>query len=425
MDSSAGALSEARAQLARIEQRLRASHGELYHDLALHAQVLREGLLGAVRQAVFHLATQVVPERYAELDPAERSGLQERLVLLVQRCGSLLTLEQLIVLARQIQDEQLRQRRREQRRLLERLETEGPGRRAGPGPGRQSGATEGMDPRGSVRLRLDLPLSADLFSAGVPGLAGLGALTGGGEESTEDDGSEQDDDIDDTDEEGGDEEEDDSEESDDETAEIESDEDEDEDQTVMGSGSADVMQALFAMASASLGRPPHSGAPEPEPPGDDPETAPPTLLPGQPLELLRWWAALDQALQRRLRNLSHAVNLELLRLRLCRSLLPVSLLEAVLEGRIDPMPAPPNLLRLVLPFGPQGGQLETLAVLLRTSDLEYEQPRLRSCRRRLERRRAEVRKMAQQYRHWQRRTRALEAEQQWLQDGQATPPTRP
>ncbi len=406
MDSSAGALSDARAQLGRIEQRLRASHGELYRDLALHAQVLREGLLPAVRQAVFHLATQVVPERYAELDPDERSRLQEHLALLVQRCGSLLTLEQLIVLARQIQDEQQRQRRRDQRRLLERLEGETPARRPPPGEA-------AIEPRGSVRLRLDLPLSAELFSSGVPGLAGLGALTGGGDETAEnsedDDGQEPDDDED--------EQEDDGEEAD-ETGPLG-------DDAGMGHGGPDVMQTLFALASASLGRQPPPGSGEADPPADGPRTAATTFLPGQPLELLRWWGALDQAIQRRLRNLSHAVNLELLRLGLCRSLLPVSLLEAVLEGRIDPMPAPANLLRLVLPFAPQGGQLDTLAVLLRTSDLEYEQPRLRSCRRRLERRRAEVRKMAQQYRHWQRRARALEAERQWLQDDQATPPTAP
>jgi hypothetical protein len=422
LDSSAGALNDARGQLGRIEQRLRASHGELYHDLALHAQVLREGLLPAVRQAVFHLATQVVPERYAELDPHERRRLQEHLALLVQRCGSLLTLEQLIVLARQIQDEQQRQRRRDQRRLLERLEAEAPARRPRPGEA-------AIEPRGSVQLRLDLPLSAELFSSGVPGLAGLGALTGGGDgnaQASEDDddgdnGQEPDDDND------NDEDQDELEEDDGE----EDDEEEDDgtgplgDDAAMGHGGPDVMQTLFALASASLGRQPPPGTGEADPPADAARSAATTFLPGQPLELLRWWAALDQAIQRRLRNLSHAVNLELLRLGLCRSLLPVSLLEAVLEGRIDPMPAPANLLRLVLPFAPQGGQFDTLAVLLRTSDLEYEQPRLRSCRRRLERRRAEVRKMAQQYRHWQRRARALEAERQWLQDDQATPPTPP
>jgi hypothetical protein len=143
------------------------------------------------------------------------------------------------------------------------------------------------------------------------------------------------------------------------------------------------------------------------------------------MQLLGWWQALDLALQRRLRNLSHALNVDLLRLRLTRSLMPVNLLEAVLQGQIDPKPAPANLLRLQLPFASAVGgmQLESLGLLLRCGDLEFAMPPLRTCRKRLEQQRHELRKMAQRHRHWQRRLHALEAEQQWLQDdGQVNPP---
>jgi len=80
-----------------------------------------------------------------------------------------------------------------------------------------------------------------------------------------------------------------------------------------------------------------------------------------------------------------------------------------------------------LPFGPDGmaGQLEAIGLLLRSADLEFDQARLRTCRRRLERRRQDVSKMARQYRHWQRRARSLEAEQQWLEDSQTNLPTPP
>ena len=160
-----------------------------------------------------------------------------------------------------------------------------------------------------------------------------------------------------------------------------------------------------------------------------------SLMPQDAPSLLAWWEALDGALQRRLRNLSNAVNGELLRLGITRSHLPIALLDAVLKGQLDPLPAPANLVRLQMPFGgdspasngaggpggfPFGGPLDMVALLLRPTDLEFETPSLRVCRRRLEQNRARLRTMAQRHRYWQRRVQALEAERQWFQD---SPPT--
>jgi hypothetical protein len=132
---------------------------------------------------------------------------------------------------------------------------------------------------------------------------------------------------------------------------------------------------------------------------------------------------MELALGRRLRNLSHAINVELLRAGVNRSLLPVSLLDAVLSGQLETLAAPANLLRLPLPFGGNGGrpQAQTMAVLLRSVELELEEPRLRTCRRRLQQHRQEVRRMAQQFRRLQRRLRIHQAEQLWLQDIRPTP----
>lgn len=545
MESSATALTEAQAHLHQLRQRLEQSNPALYRDLALYLQVLRAGLPQAVLQASFHLATQVVPARYTALDTAERLGLQRRLQQLVQRCNALLTVEQLIVLARQVRAEQQRLRRREQRRLLAAMaaaagedpeeshdhDTPGP---SGDGSGQDSGQTMGL-PRGSVQLGMDLPLSADLFAAGLPGLSGLSGLAaltsgseekggraagyGGGNAAEEDDA---DDDTahrghhgpDSADADGGQSNEargfdmrgynaqgdDDADEDDTDAdalidADAEADDlgdddadtggvgpdDDDEGRDAgdrshsrhrnrsgghQGSGSqgdraasqaasgfdaggepAHVFQALFAMASEAMGRLPASARDADD--GDDQDlnddsegsavsasasstdpdddSEPPYLLPRQPLELLHWWGAFDLALQRRLRNLSHAINLELLRLGLTRSLLPASLLDAVLRGQIEALPAPANLLRLSLPFSTDGmsAPMEALGLLLRGPDLEAEQPRLRTCRRRLEERRSELRTVARNYRHWQRRTLALEAEQQWLQDSRMAGPVQP
>ncbi|MEO1001668.1 MAG: hypothetical protein AAFX65_00980 [Cyanobacteria bacterium J06638_7] len=155
---------------------------------------------------------------------------------------------------------------------------------------------------------------------------------------------------------------------------------------------------------------------QPPPPWDSP------LLPGQPQALVTWLEGSEQALVRRLRNLSQAVNVELLRSGLGRTLLPVTLLEAALRGQVEPLSAPPNLLRVQLPLThPSGSQLESLAVLVRPADLELEHPRLRSCRARLQRHRQEIRRMADQHRRLQRRLQALEAERLWHQDSPRFP----
>jgi hypothetical protein len=140
-------------------------------------------------------------------------------------------------------------------------------------------------------------------------------------------------------------------------------------------------------------------------------------LPRDPLRQVSWWRHFDRALSRRLRNLSHALNVEMMRLGLAQGLLPLNLLDAVLEGQVEALPAPVNLLRLPLPLpSGHGGPTEVLALLLRPGDLEFDQPRLRTCRQRLEQRRRALRTMAKRYRIWQRRVTALEAEQQWFQD---------
>jgi hypothetical protein len=158
-------------------------------------------------------------------------------------------------------------------------------------------------------------------------------------------------------------------------------------------------------------------------PDDGPQPAPLSppwdspCLPDDPAALLDWMEGWERALVRRLRDLSHALNGELLRSGLSRSRLPLAVLEAALQGQVEARPAPANLLRLQLPVAhPLGGQLESVALLLRPADLELEHPRLRSCRARLQRHRQAVRRMAEQHRRLRRRLQALEAERLWHQE---------
>ena len=378
-------------QLSVIEAEVQSINPGIYRDLALYLQVLREGLLNAVRQACFHLATRFYPDRYCELPPEHRAGLHERIAELVQRCCSVLTVEQLVQLAGQIGRERLLQEQRRQREWLAQLGKAGDelsggtsaavdGAHLGGHPLDRIGMPEnppgrqGSDPVGSIRLNAALPLDMDRWQAlmAVPAEPSTGP-----EEDVE--------------------------------AELSA----TPGQTGNGGEGLDPLAGLLeghgeAVFDSLL----EAAAPAQFPPPWDS-----AVLPSDPQALQVWLEGFERALVRRLRNLSHALNVELLRSGLSRSLLPNSLLQAALQGQLEPQAAPANLLRLQVPLAPDGGgEIDSVAVLLRLSDLEVDQPRLRNCRSRWQRHRQQVRRMAERHRHLRRQLQRLEAERLWLQD---------
>jgi hypothetical protein len=349
-------------QLQALTRQLTASNPELYRHVALYLQVLRQVLPQRVQQACFHLATQVHPQRYVDLPEERRRLLLGQINELVSRCSSLLTVEQLVILASQISRERQRRERHDRQQLLEELSWDGgsPDRSPEPDP----------LPPGSVQIAMAPPLTGASFL--------MAALAGGPGPAADDAPS------------------------DDEEAQEEADGDTEGDEAVDDEQDDDEERASAEDRSLwQAGR-----------------------LPEDPEQVLRWMDGMELALARRLRNLSHAINVELLRGGVSRSLLPVSLLDAVLDGQLETMAAPANLMRLPLPFGAsRSPQAHTMAVLLRPVELELEEPRLRTCRRRLQQHRQEVRRMAQQFRRLQRRSRIHQAEQLWLQD--IRPPSIP
>jgi len=401
---------DVKCQLAHHQGQLAVSNPDLYRHLALYLQVLRSGLLTAVQQACFHLATQVDPSRYQELPSRQRQHLHQRMVSLVARTTSLLTVEQVAHLAGQLERKRRNSKRSNQERLIAALEARASRDGEPPSP---------PNPEGSINLGLALPLAPELFeSRSISGLLPMddGGLPFGDRESQ---GFSQEDDS---------------------GFELPSDMDE-----------AEHLQAVEAMVAAFgevLSSSLQGRDLEAAGPGDDTsdgieddadddadddidgaigdgeaETRPlapwdQAHLPRDPVALLLWLDGFERALGQRLRNLSHALNVELLRQGVSRSLLPVSLLDAALKGQLEPLSAPANVLRVPLPFGSPDGPaaLEAAAVLLRLSDLELEQPKLRTCRSRVQQHRQELRRMAQHYRRLERRLQSLEAEQLWLQD---------
>lgn len=367
-------LRDAQQQLERLRQQRSTSNPELYRDLALYLQVLRDGLLNTVRQACFVLATEVYPDRYQAMELHQRHQLHRRLRTLVRRACSLLTVEQLAQLAAQQARERIAERHHQRRQWLEGLGADLPS--AGNGEG---------EPAGSIHLGLHPPIN--LVAGDSPLMAQLRVGDGGSAPESEDPLGEAQ-----------------------EQHRSSVDPFTATDQDHLASG---LMEAFNAVVEhlEELPEDTADGRAQPATPAPWDQGQ----LPREPGALLVWLDGFEGALARRLRNLSHAINVELLRLGLSRSLLPLSLLEAACQGRLELQQAPANLIRL-----PVMG-LEAVAVLLRPTDLEQVLPPLRTCRSRWRQHRQEVRRMAELSRRLQRRVQVLEAEQLWLQDIASTP----
>jgi hypothetical protein len=337
---------------------------QLYRDLALYLQVVRQVLPGAVDQAVFHLVSQGAASPYLRQPQDRRDHFHERVNTLVRRCLSLLTVEQLVPLAAQIERERHRRRLETRQQLMEDWTS---AVRASEPADQDEAEDEDEDgsetlPQGSVSLGLSTPGTVGLFGWRQAGSFRFGP--GPADESLAAPSEPND--------------------------------------TMFPPDSLEADEDQQLAASAAVSVSPFAGH----------------GLPLDPVLLLRWLEGIELALARRLRNLSHALNVELLRLGVCRALLPVSLLDAVLQGQIDLLTAPANLLRLPLPFplSDNNSASVAMALLLRGTDLEMEEPRLRTCRHRLQQQRQEVLKRAQQQRRLQRRMLARQAERLWLQD---------
>ncbi len=142
------------------------------------------------------------------------------------------------------------------------------------------------------------------------------------------------------------------------------------------------------------------------------------FLPDNPKQLIKWSNSIDQALNRRLINLSHAINIELLRSGILNTLLPLNLLEAVAKGQIETLYSNPNLLKIRIPL--QGSiideGMELSCVLLRPSEFEFENLALRRCRLLIKQNKVLLNKMLKQYTHWQGRLITKDEQKKWWQN---------
>ncbi|WP_240789267.1 hypothetical protein [Synechococcus sp. BS56D] len=382
----------------------------LYREQALYLQILRDLLPPAVRASLATLLTADDGQRLAAIDVARRAEIQGRIDALVQRCCSLLTIEQLMDLSRQISREQVVRVQQAQKALLEDRPTDAVHPELSP-------TDSGPRATQSIQLSLDPPIQQPSLLQGL--------LPNGGQEDSEMDLAE----LEQADHEEADHEGIPNEQSLPEEDEIEDDDSLQSEWSGQGATSdLAMLRSLFVMAGQAMVAAESSGGSEQD---SWPRSLPSTeagsgLLPAMPRELVRWLDGLDRALLRRLRNLSHALNVELMRSGLASSLLPISLLDAALSGQVESLPAASNLLRLRVPL-PEASVdqwVELSCLLLRPSELEFDHAELRRCRMRLRHRRRELLTMVQKQRHWQRRSTIRQVQEQWWPSPPSDPQTR-
>ena len=142
------------------------------------------------------------------------------------------------------------------------------------------------------------------------------------------------------------------------------------------------------------------------------------FLPQSPIGLYEWMISIDTALVRRLRNLSHSINTELLKSGLVNTLVPINILEAALSGQLISSKSISNILSFKLPTNNTlaSGGLDIDCLLITPSDMEFDNPRLRKNRINIKYYQNVLLGMIKQQRYWQGRSLAEEVHKGWWKD---------
>ena len=115
-------------------------------------------------------------------------------------------------------------------------------------------------------------------------------------------------------------------------------------------------------------------------------------------------------------DLSYSLNLELVKGGILNSLVPINLLESVLSGQIITQSSASNILKFQVPMSGQAysESIDINCLLIRYSELEFDNPSLRNCRTQLRKYRTLLQKMVRQQHYWQNRLIAKKVHDQWM-----------
>ncbi len=373
----------------------------IYRDHALYLQVLRNDLLDAAKKSIFLLITDKDQNRLNKLSIETRNTFQETVNELISRSISLLTIEHLMDLVRQIEEEHRSNNERSKQKIINALNNSSPLSHSN-GNSIELGLASPLDEPEKVEDFSTSNYDEDvdlIYERDVDVRDELFTPTDTDDESIPD--NSQGDDL--------------------KSGEHKMDffNSEFSDSSTNG---FDILRSLFVMAGETIESKSDSSIDSEDSTelnnllGDDELDN--GILPSNPIDLMNWMHSIDNALSRRLRNLSYALNVELMRVGIVTSLVPRNLLETVLRGELESQSASSNILRIRLPLDLPllSDGMDISCVLLRSSDLEFDNPRLRRCRQKLKQYRQELQIMVRKQRHWQARFLSQQAHEQWWQN---------
>ncbi len=181
----------------------------------------------------------------------------------------------------------------------------------------------------------------------------------------------------------------------------------------------DILQSIFALADESNANEVNSNKEDfSQIPELENEQKNNRLLPENPIGLYEWMISIDNALVRRLRDLSHEINGELLRSGLVNTLVPLNILDAALAGQLTSNKSVSNILTIKLPINSSSGTggIDIDCLLITHSDLEFDNARLRKNRTYIKHYQNVLLGMIKQQRYWQGRSLAEEVSKKWWKD---------
>ncbi len=378
-------------QLDLLRQKGEKLASAIYLDEALYLQELRNSLLEAVKRAIFLLITNGDQNRLNKLTEKERDSFHKKVSQLVATCSSFLTVEQLMELSSQMDRERQLKRDQSRRELLAAMSADRGERKEAPGS-----ISISIDPPVENTEHFSKLLSSIDLGSPVDEITETNALE---EENFEESYEEEEEQM------------------------IENYSDELTSESTSPSKDKktgfEVIRSLFVIAGETFSNGIATSSDKFKSSSEDDflDDKEPSegLLPQNPEDLSRWLNSIDLAINRRLRNLSHALNVELLRTGIVDNLLPISLLDAAQIGHVDSLDAGSNLLRMNVPihYPMIEKEMDFMCLLLRPSDLEYDLPRLRKCRSNIKRHETLLMSMVKQQRHWQARFLSEQAHHQW------------
>ncbi len=385
----------------RLKAKLLVKH--IYADQEIYLDELRKCLQYSVKHAVFQIITDGNQNRLNKISLTSRENFQKKIDTLVSNCSSFLTIEHLMDLALQMEKEREIKKEQSKKELLSEVESMHP---------------PTIEPEGSISLALKNPLEGNYYFGEIMNTLENDTFSGERDIHTDYEYSNIDNSL-----------------SEDQAHRKINDHKNVDDPNLSGSlveGDSikeqerfqgfDFLKSLINIAgtkisfSSSINQ--HQNSKPVNMPvqidlmNEDKQT----LLPEDPIEIARWFESLDHALTRRLRNLSHSINVELLRVGIVNTLLPVPLLDAAIQGQLDFQHSSSNVLKFSVPvqypIHDQEG-VDFLCILLRSSEIEFDLPRLRKCRAKLNQHYKNLLIMSKQQRHWENRLLSQEAYQQW------------